>query len=172
MTAQIIPVAVVDLVVFGATGDLAMRKLLPGLYHRDSDGQLPAEARVIGAARSELTREAYLGQVEAALVQFVGEDPNPEVLRRFLGRVDYVHVDAMGGSGSAILPPRPSCSARSAAISLRPNSSQHSLGSCWRSRSAAIWPRRKPSTTRSPRSSPKNRPIASTIIWARRRSRT
>ena len=99
MTAQIIPVAVFDLVVFGATGDLAMRKLLPGLYHRDSDGQLPAEARVIGAARSELTREAYLGQVEAALVQFVGEDPNPEVLRRFLGRVDYVHVDAMGGSG-------------------------------------------------------------------------
>ena len=99
MTAQIIPVAVFDLVVFGGTGDLAMRKLLPALYHRDSDGQLPAEARIIGAARGELSREAYLGQVEAALARFVGEPPDPEVLRRFLRRLDYVHVDALGADG-------------------------------------------------------------------------
>ena len=67
MTAQFIPVEPFDLVVFGGTGDLAMRKLLPGLYHRDSDGQLTPESRIIGAARSDLTREAYLVQVEAAL---------------------------------------------------------------------------------------------------------
>ena len=40
MMAQFIAVGPFDLVVFGGTGDLAMRKLLPGLYHRDSDGQL------------------------------------------------------------------------------------------------------------------------------------
>ncbi len=99
MTAQFIPVDPFDLVVFGGTGDLAMRKLLPGLYHRDTDGQLTPESRVIGAARSELSHEAYLAQVEAALVQFVGEALDPQVLQRFLGRIDYVHIDAMGAEG-------------------------------------------------------------------------
>ena len=99
MTARFIQVEPFDLVVFGGTGDLAMRKLLPGLYHRDSDGQLPPEARIIGAARGELAREAYLSQVEAALARFVGEALDPEVLRRFLGRLDYVHVDALGTDG-------------------------------------------------------------------------
>jgi glucose-6-phosphate 1-dehydrogenase len=99
MTARFIPVEPFDLVVFGGTGDLAMRKLLPGLYHRDSDGQLPAACRILGAARTELSGEAYLGQVEAALGQFVGEALDPEVLRRFLQRVDYFHVDALGDAG-------------------------------------------------------------------------
>ena len=99
MTARFIPVEPFDLVVFGGTGDLAMRKLLPGLYHRDSDGQLAAESRIIGAARSELTREAYLAQVEAALGQFVGDELDSSVLQRFLGRVDYVQIDAKGSTG-------------------------------------------------------------------------
>lgn len=99
MTAQFIPVDPFDLVVFGGTGDLAMRKLLPGLYHRDSDGQLPPSCRIIGAARTEQTREAYLAQVEAALGQFVGEKRDPQVLERFLGRIDYAHVDALGEGG-------------------------------------------------------------------------
>ena len=99
MTARFIPVEPFDLVVFGGTGDLAMRKLLPGLYHRDGDGQLPPESRIFGAARTELSREAYLGQVEKALQRFVGEAIDPEVLHRFLARIDYVHVDALGGVG-------------------------------------------------------------------------
>ena len=37
MSSQIIPVQLFDLVVFGATGDLAMRKLLPALYWREND---------------------------------------------------------------------------------------------------------------------------------------
>ncbi len=51
MSAQIIPVQAFDLVVFGGTGDLSVRKLMPALYHRDRDGQLPDEARVIGLSR-------------------------------------------------------------------------------------------------------------------------
>ena len=47
--AQIIPVAAFDYVVFGGTGDLATRKLLPALFHRDVDGQIPP------ATRSEFT---------------------------------------------------------------------------------------------------------------------
>lgn len=99
MTAQFIPVDPFDLVVFGGTGDLAMRKLLPGLYHRDSDGQLPPEGRIIGAARTEQTREAYVEQVETALEHHVGEAVDARVRERFLGRIDYVRVDALGSDG-------------------------------------------------------------------------
>ena len=41
MSSRIIPVQLFDLVVFGATGDLAMRKLLPALYWRENDLQMP-----------------------------------------------------------------------------------------------------------------------------------
>jgi glucose-6-phosphate 1-dehydrogenase len=99
MTARFVPVEPFDLVVFGGTGDLAMRKLLPGLYYRDSDGQLPPEARIFGAARTDLTTEAYANEVKANLMQFVGKDLDPEVLQRFLGRLDYIEVDALGNEG-------------------------------------------------------------------------
>ena len=46
MTPRTIPVDVFDLVVFGATGDLAQRKLLPALFHRDVQGQIPPDARI------------------------------------------------------------------------------------------------------------------------------
>ena len=59
MTAQIIPVATFDLVVFGGTGDLARRKLLPALYYRDLDGQLTADSLIIGVARRKLELAAY-----------------------------------------------------------------------------------------------------------------
>ena len=42
------------LLLFGATGDLASRMLLPSLYALDSDDLLPAELRIIGTARTEL----------------------------------------------------------------------------------------------------------------------
>ncbi len=54
-----------DLVLFGGTGDLALRKLLPALYRRFVAGQFPEGARVVGVARGALTREAYHAQVEA-----------------------------------------------------------------------------------------------------------
>ena len=47
-------------ILFGATGDLAMRKLLPALYRRVAAGQIPPESTIIGVARSELSREEYL----------------------------------------------------------------------------------------------------------------
>lgn len=59
MNARIIPVEPFDYVVFGGTGDLAYRKLLPALYHRFRDGQVPADCRVIGVSRRDRTSEAY-----------------------------------------------------------------------------------------------------------------
>ena len=48
-----------NIIIFGGTGDLARRKILPGLYRRFCSGQMPDAARVIGAARSELDSAGY-----------------------------------------------------------------------------------------------------------------
>jgi glucose-6-phosphate 1-dehydrogenase len=55
------------LLMFGATGDLARRMLLPSLYGLDSDGLLPDELRIIGTARTDLADEAFRARAETAL---------------------------------------------------------------------------------------------------------
>ena len=54
MVSRIIPVESFDLIIFGATGDLAKRKIFPGLFRRFLAGQMPNESKIIGAARSNL----------------------------------------------------------------------------------------------------------------------
>ncbi len=100
MSARIIPVEPFDLVVFGGTGDLARRKLLPGLFHRDKDRQIPDQSRIVAVSRSEIGREGYLGEVEEALGRYVPEaERDPETLARFLRRLDHVALDAIGDDG-------------------------------------------------------------------------
>lgn len=57
--AEFIPVGSFDIVIFGGTGDLARRKLLPALYHRWADGQIPKDARIIGVSRTEMDDAAF-----------------------------------------------------------------------------------------------------------------
>ena len=83
-----------DLVLFGGTGDLAMRKLLPALFRRFLDGQLSAEARIIGVARSDIGREAYAAKSEAACRQFLDADFDGTQWPAFAALLDYVRVDA------------------------------------------------------------------------------
>ena len=100
MAARIIAVEPFDMVVFGATGDLAARKLFPALYHRDLVGQLPEDARIIGTSRRELAPKDFLKLVETSIAEHVSEaDRDPAVLKRFLGRLAYVAVDASGEAG-------------------------------------------------------------------------
>jgi glucose-6-phosphate 1-dehydrogenase len=104
MTAQFLPVQPFDLMVFGGTGDLAMRKLLPGLYHRDCDEQLPAESRIVGIGRSALDDAAYARRVEEALPRFVEpERLKPATVDRFLKRLRYVRFDGASEEGSPVL---------------------------------------------------------------------
>ncbi len=53
-----------DLILFGGTGDLAMRKLMPALYRRVRAGQITSGSRIIAVARSGHTREGYLAEME------------------------------------------------------------------------------------------------------------
>src|SRR5262245_56825874 len=100
MPARVVPVSPFDLVVFGGTGDLARRKLLPALYYRDLAGQLPEDARIIGVARSELSAEAYRGRALEALRSFIpATDLDDACLRRFIGRINYARVDVSSADG-------------------------------------------------------------------------
>ena len=95
------PVEPFDYVVFGATGDLTMRKLLPALYYRFCEGQMPAQARIIGAARSQLTDDEFRGRAEDALSKFVkAPDLKSEIMREFLGQVFYASVNGAESESS------------------------------------------------------------------------
>jgi len=98
--AQIIPVAPFDYVVFGGTGDLATRKLLPALFHRDVDGQIPADARIFAISRRPYDDAAYLAFVDAQVLRHLGpETPDPAAWKRFRARLHHVTLDAEADAG-------------------------------------------------------------------------
>ncbi len=100
MTAHTIPVSAFDYVVFGATGDLALRKLLPALAARDRDGQIPASARILAASRSASTSAAYRAMLTQKAAQFHGAALTESAAwKSFLLRVEYVCVDAKSDNG-------------------------------------------------------------------------
>ena len=93
MTAQIIPVEQFDLVVFGGTGDLILRKLLPGLCYRDHYRQLAADSRIIGASCSQIDRDGYVREVKGGLRRYLpAHDLDEATLAQFLGRLGPCHA--------------------------------------------------------------------------------
>ncbi len=83
------------LLLFGATGDLAHRMLLPSLFGLHADGLLPADLRIIATARSMLDDASYRAEAGAAVERFVDADRlKPEQVQSFLDRLSYVPVDA------------------------------------------------------------------------------
>ena len=100
MATAIIPVADFDMVVFGATGDLTLRKRLPALYHRFQDKQFSTSCRIIAAARSDLNDDSYRQRAEAALREHVSAKQLPDdALHAFLQQVFYARVDGSKTEG-------------------------------------------------------------------------
>ncbi|WP_299675276.1 glucose-6-phosphate dehydrogenase [uncultured Roseobacter sp.] len=100
MVSRVIPVDPFDLVIFGGTGDLARRKILPGLFRRYCAGQMPKDARVVGAARAEMDDADYRSMVGEAIVEFsVRSDVDQGKLTAFLENLSYVAIDARGENG-------------------------------------------------------------------------
>jgi glucose-6-phosphate 1-dehydrogenase len=90
------------LVLFGGTGDLSGRMLLPSLYFLDADGFLPDGFRIVASARSEMTREAFQEQVREDLrARPEGLDEN--IWTQFAERLDYVAADATRPEGLGAL---------------------------------------------------------------------
>ncbi len=100
MVARVIPVDPFDLVIFGATGDLSRRKILPALCRRFAEGQMPPNARIVGAARGDMTSEDFRAMVGEALDEFMADAPlTPEMRADFLNLMDYVTIDASSDLG-------------------------------------------------------------------------
>jgi glucose-6-phosphate 1-dehydrogenase len=100
MVVRVIPVDPFDLVIFGGTGDLARRKILPGLYRRHLAGQMPVQSRIIGAARSDMTDLSYRSYVREAIEEFVPADRRRDAdVSGFLERISYITLDAKGTGG-------------------------------------------------------------------------
>jgi glucose-6-phosphate 1-dehydrogenase len=82
------------LVVFGATGDLALRMLFPSLYFLESEGLLPDGLMVVGAARSEMDRAEFVSRTCEAVKLRAGAYFAEDVWTRFSTRLRYAVVDA------------------------------------------------------------------------------
>ncbi|SMX48469.1 glucose-6-phosphate dehydrogenase [Maliponia aquimaris] len=100
MVSRVIPVDPFDLVIFGATGDLARRKILPGLFRRFCSGQMPEGARIVGAARSDMDDAGFRAMVAESIAEFGGgRSCEAGTLDAFLERLGYEAVDAKGEGG-------------------------------------------------------------------------
>ena len=100
MVSRTIPVEPFDLVIFGGTGDLARRKILPALFRRYCSGQVDPASRVIGAARTEMDDAAYREFARAAIAEFDDHDGcDMGRIDDFLGQLHYLTVDARGDAG-------------------------------------------------------------------------
>ena len=97
MTSQA-PLPPFDLVIFGGTGDLALRKLLPALFHRHVEGQIPAGSRVIGIARDVIGDDEWRSRARAALERADGV-ADAGKLESFLPLLSYCALDIEGEAG-------------------------------------------------------------------------
>jgi glucose-6-phosphate 1-dehydrogenase len=82
------------LVLFGATGDLARRKLLPGLFHLGEAGLLPERCRIVGVSRDALSTDEFKRFVHGAVDQFGRRPASGESWEEFAGLLSYVDSDA------------------------------------------------------------------------------
>jgi glucose-6-phosphate 1-dehydrogenase len=85
-----LPVHPTTLVIFGATGDLAHRKLLPAVYNLAHEGQLPERFNLVGVSRREKAHEDFIGEMRESIEKHSRTSPKPELVDALLGRAKYV----------------------------------------------------------------------------------
>ena len=83
-----------DMMLFGGTGDLVTRKLLPALYRRYAAGQVSEESRIVGIARGALSRAEYAAQAQAACREFLGKEFDSGRWERFCRLLHYLRINA------------------------------------------------------------------------------
>ena len=82
-----------DIVLFGATGDLAMRKLLPCLYQAHAAGLLHPEGRILGVSRSKLDTAGFLEKIHSDSKIHIKTHFSEEMWQSFVRRIQYLTVD-------------------------------------------------------------------------------
>ena len=83
-----------DLILFGGTGDLAWRKLMPSLFQAFKHGNLPEDVRIVGVARTDLSDDAYRELIGSRLGSVEGsKSPSADEYKRFAQTLHYLHMD-------------------------------------------------------------------------------
>lgn len=82
-------------VVFGATGNLSMSKLMPAFYHLDKHQRLDEQVRILAIGRRDWDREQWLDTVKEAVIPKARGGITDEVCERFCGRLDYFKMDIL-----------------------------------------------------------------------------
>ena len=77
------------IVIFGASGDLTARKLVPALFNNFRKGRLPANAKIVGMARSPFTDESFRAKMREGMQQFAPKDFNAEKWEAFAPTLFY-----------------------------------------------------------------------------------
>src|SRR4051795_11704644 len=85
-----LPVHPTTLAIFGATGDLAKRKLLPAIYNLAHEGALPERFNLVGLSRSDIGDDGFREQAREAIQQFSRRKPDDTVLSALVDRMRYV----------------------------------------------------------------------------------
>src|ERR671916_927450 len=84
-----LPVHATTLVIFGATGDLARRKLLPALYNHAHEGALPERFNLIGVSRRDQSDEDFRSFARESIKEFSRREADETVLEGLLERLSY-----------------------------------------------------------------------------------
>jgi len=84
-----------SIVIFGASGDLTRRKLIPALFDLDRKGKLPRGSRIVGFARSDLAGEAFRSHLLEGMREFSSAAFGNEEWKHFAERISYVRGDAL-----------------------------------------------------------------------------
>jgi len=90
-------------VIFGASGDLTRRKLVPALFSESRKGHLPAGIRIVGTARSPMTHAQFRQRLLAGCQELAGIAPEPEAWDSFAQNIYYAAGDASQPNGLAEL---------------------------------------------------------------------
>src|ERR1041384_4296077 len=85
-----LPVPGTALVIFGATGDLARRKLLPAIYNLAHEGALPERFNLIGISRREQSDDDFRQFARESISEFSRREPDDQVLEGLLERLSYL----------------------------------------------------------------------------------
>lgn len=83
------PTGACVMIIFGASGDLTKRKLIPALYNLRKDGLLPKEFAIVGCGRTPISREDYQKKVAQDLREFATSPAEPQFLGWLRERVYY-----------------------------------------------------------------------------------
>lgn len=93
-----------NIILFGATGDLSRRMLLPSLFALHADGLAPDDLVILGTARSDLDDDAFRNMAKEAVENFLPKErQRPEKMDSFLKRISYQPLDASTLEGFDVL---------------------------------------------------------------------